>query len=82
VRIKVRLNRKGQVVIPKVVRESVGLKVDRPAMLEVRENKVEIRPFHEENLVKKAKERAKKYGGNIGRLGWVYGDKLYEEVFG
>ena len=80
-RIKVKLGEKGQLVIPKVVRESVGLRENKPAILEVKEKKIEIRPFPEEDLVKKAGERAKKYGGDLEKLGWIYGDKLYEEVF-
>jgi len=81
VRIKVKLGEKGQLVIPKVVRESVGLRENKPAILEVKEKRIEIRPFLEEDLVKKAKERVKKYGGDLKKLGWIYGDKLYEEVF-
>jgi len=81
VRIKVKLGEKGQLVIPKVVRESVGLRENKPAILEVKEKRIEIRPFPDEDLVKKAKERAKKYGGDLKKLGWIYGDKLYEEVF-
>ncbi len=80
-RIKVKLGEKGQLVIPKVVRESVGLRENKPAILEVKEKRIEIRPFPDEDLVKKAKERAKKYGGDLKKLGWIYGDKLYEEVF-
>ncbi|MGQ9468984.1 MAG: AbrB/MazE/SpoVT family DNA-binding domain-containing protein [Nitrososphaerales archaeon] len=81
-RIKVKLGEKGQLVIPKVVRESVGLREDRPAILEVKEKRIEIRPFPDEDLVKKAKERAKRHGGDLKKLGWIYGDKLYEEAFG
>ena len=80
-RIKVRLGDKGQLVIPKVVRESIGLKVNGSALLEVKENVIEIRPLSSEDLVQRSRERAKKYGGDIRKLGWVYGDKLYEEVF-
>jgi hypothetical protein len=31
--------------------------------------------------VENARESARKYGGDIKKLGWIYGDKLYEEVF-
>lgn len=81
-RLRVKLGDKGQLVIPKVVRDSVGLKVNRPAILEVKEKSVEIRPFPNEDLVQRARERAKKYGGDLKKLGWVYGDRLYEEVLG
>lgn len=80
-RIKVKLGDKGQLVIPKVVRESVGLKANGSALLEVKENVVEIRAFSGEDLVQRSKERAKKFGGDIRKQGWIFGDKLYEEVF-
>ncbi len=79
-RIKVKLSAKGQVLIPKIVRESVGLRENRTAMLEVKDNSVVIRPLEEGDLVTKAKERARKHGGDVSK--WVYGDRLYEEVFG
>ena len=80
-KIKVRLGPKGQIVIPKVIRESVGLRENSGALLEVKERSIEIRPLESSNLVEKAKERAVKHGGDIKKLGWVYGDRLYEEVF-
>ncbi len=82
VRLKVRLGKKGQLVIPKIVRESVGLVEESDVILEIKEKSVEIKPFLEEDLVKKWEERAKKYGGNLKKMGWIYGDKLYEEEFG
>ena len=78
--IKVRLGGKGQLIIPKVVRESVGLRENSPAILEVKEKLLEIKPLTEEDIVKKARERAKRSGGDTSR--WVYGDRLYEEEFG
>ena len=33
------------------------------------------------DLVQRSRERAKKYGGDIRKEGWIYGDRLYEEVF-
>lgn len=80
-RIKVRLGDKGQLVIPKVVRESVGLKENASALLEVKDNVLEIRPLPSGDLVQRSKERAKRYGGDIKKQGWIYGDRLYEEVF-
>jgi len=79
-RIKVKLGDKGQLVIPKVVRESIGLKENGSALLEVKEKVIEIRPLSSEDLLERSRERAKKYGGDIRKQGWVYGDKIYEEV--
>ncbi len=80
-RIKVKLGDKGQLVIPKLVRESVGLRENGSALLEVKDDVIEIRPLSGEDLIQRTKDRAKKYGGDIKKLGWVYGDKMYEEVF-
>lgn len=79
VRLKVRLSSKGQIVIPKVIRESIGLEEKSDAIMEVKGNTIEIRAFPDEDIVQKARERAKKHGGNV--TNWVYGDRLYEEVF-
>ena len=79
-RFKVKLSSKGQVLIPKIVRESVGLRENKTAILEVKDNSIVIRPLDEGDLVTKAKERARKHGGEVSK--WVYGDRLYEEVFG
>lgn len=81
-RIRVKLGDKGQLVIPKVVRDSIGLKANGSALLEVKENVLEIRPLPSDNIVQRSRERAKKYGADIKKQGWVYGDRLYEEVFG
>ena len=67
--IKVKLGDKGQLVIPKVVRESLGLKKNGAAILEVKKYRAEIRALPKEDLVKKAEERAKKYGGDTSK--WV-----------
>ena len=81
-RIKVKLGDKGQLVIPKVVRESVGPKENASALLEVKENVLEIKPLPSGDLVQRSRERAKRLGGDIKKQGWIYGDRLYEEVFG
>ena len=78
--IKVKLGGKGQLVIPKVVRESVGLLENKPALLEVKDKKIEIKPVLEGDPAAEAGEIAKKYGGDISK--WIYGDRLYEEEFG
>ena len=78
--IKVKLGGKGQLVIPKVVRESVGLRENSTALLEVKERKIEISSISPKELVRRMEERAKKHGGDISK--WIYGDRLYEEEFG
>lgn len=79
VRINVRMGDKGQIVIPKIIRESVGFLENRDVILEVRDKRVEIKPFPEEDLVKKVRDRAKRCGADVSK--WIYGDKLYEHEF-
>ncbi len=81
VRFKTRVGPKGQVVIPKIIRESLGIKESGNVLMEVKEHILEIHPLVSDDLVKKWAERAKKHGGNLKKLGWIYGDKLYEEEF-
>ena len=78
--IRVKLGGKGQLVIPKVVRESIGLRENSEALLEVKERKIEIYSISAKELVRRMKERAKKHGGDTSK--WIYGDRLYEEEFG
>ncbi|MCP8314595.1 MAG: AbrB/MazE/SpoVT family DNA-binding domain-containing protein [archaeon] len=79
VRIKVKLGSKGQLVIPKVIRESLGLTENIVLVLEVKDKKIEIRPL-EEDVLEKWEEIAKREGVDVSKE-ILYGDKLYEEVF-
>ncbi len=54
-RIRIKLGRKDQLVIPEVVRESVGLKTNGSALLEVKDNVMEIRPFSCKDLAQRSK---------------------------
>ena len=79
-RVKVKLSSKGQILIPKVVRESVGLKENKSATLEVKDDSIVIRPLNEGDMVARARQRARMHGGDVSK--WVLGDKLYDEAFG
>lgn len=78
-RIKVKLGEKGQLVIPKVIRESLGITENRTIILEVRDKTIEIKAFDEE-VPEKWRAIAEKEGLDVER-NVVYGDKLYEQVF-
>lgn len=79
-KVKIKIGAKGQLVIPKVIRESVGIKEEGEAILEVKEKSIEIKPLPKEDLAKGWEDRAKKHGGDVSK--WIYGDRLYEEIFG
>jgi AbrB family looped-hinge helix DNA binding protein len=79
-KVKIKVGSKGQVVIPKIIRESIGIKEEGEVVMEVKEKSIEIRPLPKEDLVETWRERANKHGDDVSQ--WIYGDHLYEEIFG
>lgn len=78
VRIKVKLGSKGQLVIPKVIRESLGLVENKFVVLEVKDKSIEIKAL-DEGIVEKWSEISKREGVDVSKE-IIYGDRLYEEV--
>jgi AbrB family looped-hinge helix DNA binding protein len=78
VRIKVKLGSKGQLVIPKVIRESLGLVDDQLVVLDVTDKSLRIEAL-DENIVEKWRRIAENEGFDVSKE-LIYGDKLYEEV--
>jgi AbrB family looped-hinge helix DNA binding protein len=78
VRFKVRIGSKGQLVIPKIVRTSLGLTENSYVAMEVKDKCVEIKPLKEDFA--KLDEIRKKEGMDVTKK-MRYGDRLYEEVF-
>ena len=78
VRIKVKLGSKGQLVIPKVIRESLGLIENKFVVLEVKDKSIEIKAL-DEGIVEKWIEISKREGVDVSK-DIIYGDRLYEEV--
>jgi len=76
--LKIKIGSKGEIVIPKKIREFIGLSKNREVILEIKEKCVVIKP-NQENILKRLEERANKNKQKPSK--WVYGDKLYEEVF-
>ena len=79
--MKLRLGAKGEIVIPKKIRDTLGFHRKQEVVLTVKEGKVEIAPARGEDIVQKWAELARKYGKNVSKE-VLYGDKLYEEIFG
>ena len=75
-----KLGERGQLVIPKVIRESLGLVENRMVILEVKDKVIEIKPFSAEEIVERWEKMSEKEGGDVSK-DFIYGDKLYEEVF-
>lgn len=78
-KFKVRMGSKGQLVIPKIIRNSLGLTENSYVTLEVKDKCVEIKLL-QEDFTKKWDDLRQKEGLDVSKK-MVYGDKLYEEVF-
>ncbi len=76
--IQLSIGAKGELVIPKKIRESLGLTKDRKIILEMEGKTIKLK-VADEDIVKIWEERAKHYNLDLKKL--VYGDRLYEEVF-
>ena len=76
--MKLKLGSKGEIVIPKKIREQLGFSKDSTVILEVKYKFLVLRASSED-IVKKWEERAKKYNMKVSE--WIYGYKLYEEIF-
>ncbi len=79
VKFKVRIGSKGQLVIPKIIRDSLGLVENRYVALEVKDKCVEIKLI-QEDFMKRWDELRQKEGLDVTKK-MIYGDKLYGEVF-
>ena len=76
--LKLKLGARGELILPKKVREQLGLTRNKTIILEVKEKSAEIKAA-QEDLAQKWAARAKMHGGDVSK--WIYGDKLYEEIF-
>lgn len=76
--LKLKLGTKGEIVIPKKIREYLGLFRDKSVTIEIKGKSVVINPMSGD-VVKECEEMAKEY--NLDHKKLVYGDKLYEKIF-
>ena len=79
-KVKTKVGARGQIVIPKIVRESLGIVENSTLMLELDEKAIRLFPQNSLEIMKRWREFAKKYGTNASK-NIIYGDKLYEEIF-
>lgn len=78
--VKTKMGLRGQLVIPKVIRESLGLIDNKTVLLEVIEKELRLIPTKEKDIMNSWEAIAKTQGTNVKKK-LIYGDKLYEEVF-
>ena len=77
--IKVKMSKKGEIVIPKKVREKLGFSKNKILLLEVKGKIAQLRTTNEEDVIKNWEKIAKESKVDVSK--WIYGDRLYEEVF-
>ena len=78
--MKTKVGARGQIVIPKIIRESLGITQNKTVVLSIEEKKLIVIPSVEEDILKRWEENSKKRGCNVSK-DMVYGDKLFEEIF-
>jgi AbrB family looped-hinge helix DNA binding protein len=78
-KLKVKVGPKGQIVIPKAIREKLGINPSDIVLLDIEGERavVETIPW---NPLEKLLEISRKFGARSSELVW--GDKLYEESMG
>lgn len=76
--MQLKMSAKGELVIPKKIREQLGFSKERNVFLTVRDKEVIIRPLQPSgSIAKKWAERAKHL--NLKSSDIIHGDALYEE---
>ena len=78
--IKLKIGSKGEIVIPKKIRENLGFKEKQSLILKIKEDKIELYPEKGKEILEKWKLRALNEGVDVRRK-FGYGDKLYKEGF-
>ncbi len=76
--IQLKVGTRGEIVIPKKIRESLGLRSDTNVILQVKQDAVEIRPA-DESIAEHWSEIAEREGIEVDETS--YGDTLYKEAF-
>ena len=71
------MSAKGEIVIPKKIREQFGFAPGRMILLTVTEKEIALKPVARKSIAKKWAERAKRI--NLKSSGIIHGDALYEK---
>ena len=79
-KFKTKVGARGQIVIPKAIRENLGIVKNRTVVLELEDKVVKLIPERGADIVESWKQIAKTEGTDVSKK-FIYGDKLYEEVF-
>lgn len=77
--MKAKVGSKGQVVIPKPIRDRMGINPSDIVLIDMEGDKAVIEVLHR-NPIEVIREIAQRFGVKSSELIW--GDRLYEEVLG
>ena len=78
--MQLNISQRGEVVIPKKIRDQLGFSRQQKLLLVVNNNEVVLRPARsDEEIIRRWGERARQLNLDVSK--WVYGDRLYEEGF-
>ena len=80
IQIKTKIGARGQLVIPRMIRESLGITDNTDVILEVDKKIISIKSFKDKDIFLAWKEIAKKEGCNVKKE-LQYGNLFYHEVF-
>ncbi len=75
--MQLKMSPKGEVVIPKKIREQLGLLAGRNILLTVQDKEVVLKPVVQQSIIRKWAERAKEI--NLKSSEIVHGNDLYEQ---
>ncbi|MFQ6075289.1 MAG: AbrB/MazE/SpoVT family DNA-binding domain-containing protein [Candidatus Bathyarchaeia archaeon] len=78
-KLKAKVGPKGQIVIPKPIRDRMGINPSDIVLIDVEGDKAVIEVLHRDPM-EVIKEIAQRFGVKSSELIW--GDRLYEEVLG
>jgi AbrB family looped-hinge helix DNA binding protein len=79
--MQLNISKKGEIVIPKKIREHLGLMHAKTVVIELKGDIVQIRPrANSEDIIARWEERAKRMNIDVSK--WTMGNDLYEEEFG
>ncbi len=80
VKLRIKVGAKGQIVIPKILREAYGIKENGYVIIEPKDNVLLIRRIENpEKILEWIRERRKHIGGKEARLGDLIKASLEEE---
>lgn len=74
---KLKVGTHGEIVIPKKIRDALGLVRGRKVVFKLKGSVLELQA-EERDVIKEMEEDAKRYGSDVSK--WKMGDELYEEL--